>query len=69
MVAILIRKETEFVAPWRDNEKAMPTNGSITVLLDAALGGDNQATDRLFSVVYDELRKLAKSHRPALARQ
>ncbi len=62
MVAILIQKETGFVGPRHDNEMAMP-NGSITVLLDAALGGDNKATDRLFSVVYDELKKLAKSHR------
>ena len=32
-------------------------------MLDAARGGDAAATERLFVAVYDELRKLARSHR------
>ena len=36
---------------------------SITVLLEAARRGEDSATDALFSTVYDELRKLARSNR------
>jgi hypothetical protein len=39
------------------------TEGSITVLLEAARAGDASATDKLFSAVYSELKKLAKSYR------
>ena len=35
----------------------------ITLLLDAARRGDIKATDALFSAVYTELQKLARSHR------
>lgn len=35
----------------------------ITRLLDAARGGDLEASDALFSAVYVELQKLARSHR------
>jgi RNA polymerase sigma factor (TIGR02999 family) len=37
--------------------------GPITVLLEAARAGDRQATDELFSAVYNELKRLARSHR------
>jgi len=37
--------------------------GSITTLLETARTGDPAATNQLFSAVYDELRKLARSHR------
>lgn len=39
------------------------TTEPITRLLDAARGGDLGASDKLFSAVYTELRKLARSHR------
>lgn len=39
------------------------TEGSITTLLETARTGDPAATNQLFSAVYDELRKLARSHR------
>lgn len=39
------------------------SGGPITVLLDAARGGDQTAMDRLFAAVYGELKKLARSQR------
>lgn len=36
---------------------------SITLLLEAARGGDARATDRLFSLVYAELKVIARSQR------
>ena len=39
------------------------SEGPITQLLDAAKAGDPSATDKLFSAVYGELKKLAGSHR------
>ncbi|HEX7718992.1 MAG TPA: ECF-type sigma factor [Woeseiaceae bacterium] len=39
------------------------TSEPITLLLDAARRGDIKATDALFSAVYAELQKLARSHR------
>ncbi|MEM8814259.1 MAG: ECF-type sigma factor [Pseudomonadota bacterium] len=36
---------------------------SITVLLDAARRGEQDAADDLFAAVYDELRKLARANR------
>lgn len=35
------------------------TTQNITLLLDQAAGGDRSASDELFGVVYDELRRLA----------
>jgi len=40
----------------------MPSE-SITVLLDAARKGEQQASDELFAAVYDELRKVARANR------
>lgn len=37
----------------------MGDDGSVTLLLEAAGRGDRVAADRLFGVVYDELRRLA----------
>src|SRR5262249_6660141 len=34
-------------------------NGEVTMLLDAAAAGDTLATERLFPLVYNELRRLA----------
>lgn len=39
------------------------TSAPITLLLNAASRGDIAATDALFSAVYAELQKLARSHR------
>jgi hypothetical protein len=39
------------------------TTEPITRLLDAARGGDLEASEALFSAVYTELQKLACSHR------
>lgn len=39
------------------------TTEPITRLLDAARGGDLEASEALFSAVYAELQKLARSHR------
>ena len=39
------------------------TSEPITHLLDAAKRGDSRATDALFTAVYAELQKLARSHR------
>jgi RNA polymerase sigma factor (TIGR02999 family) len=36
---------------------------SVTALLDSARAGDAQAMHRLFTLVYDELHRLARSHR------
>lgn len=36
---------------------------SVTALLDEARAGDDRAMHRLFTAVYDELRRLARSHR------
>ncbi len=41
----------------------MPTTPDITVLLDRARDGDDQALDRLLPLVYDELRVLARRQR------
>lgn len=35
----------------------------ITELIAAAAGGDGKAADELYTLVYEELRKLARSHR------
>lgn len=40
---------------------ASKPSGEITRILDAARAGDPGATQRLFSLVYDELKKLAKN--------
>lgn len=39
------------------------TNLSITCLLDAARTGDAEATNALFNAIYDEMKRLAQSHR------
>ncbi len=36
--------------------------GEVTLLLQAARGGDRAATDRLFALVYQDLRRLAARH-------
>lgn len=41
----------------------MHGDSPITLMLDAARGGDAAATERLFDAVYCELQKLAHSHR------
>ena len=38
-------------------------SADVTELLEASRGGDAQATDRLLSVVYDELRQIARAYR------
>lgn len=42
-------------------ESASP--GSVTALLEGARAGDERAMHRLFALVYDELHRLARSHR------
>jgi RNA polymerase sigma factor (TIGR02999 family) len=39
-----------------------PDPGEVTLLLQAARGGDRAATDRLFALVYQDLRRLAARH-------
>lgn len=39
---------------------ATDSQGEITTILEAAKAGDSKATQRLFSLVYDELKKIAK---------
>lgn len=39
-----------------------PSPGAVTQLLHAASRGDEGAADRLFPLIYDELRALARSH-------
>ena len=36
--------------------------GEVTQLLDAARAGDAAAGDRLFGIVYDDLRRIARRH-------
>lgn len=43
-----------------DNASA---GASVTALLDGARAGDAQSVHRLFTLVYDELHRLARSHR------
>jgi RNA polymerase sigma-70 factor, ECF subfamily len=40
-------------------ERALPDGGEVTRLLDAAGGGDRNALDRLYPLVYHELRDVA----------
>lgn len=44
----------------RDPARAEADEADITALLGAAHGGDRQAFDRLFGVVYQELRRIAQ---------
>jgi RNA polymerase sigma factor (TIGR02999 family) len=40
-----------------------PAAASVTALLDGARAGDPQAMQQVFALVYDELHRLARSHR------
>ena len=43
------------------NDSKPDTNRDVTLLLDAIAGGELEAADQLFAVVYDELRQMANS--------
>lgn len=44
-------------------DPALQPGDSVTALLDGARAGDDRALQRLFALVYDELHRLARSHR------
>jgi RNA polymerase sigma factor (TIGR02999 family) len=46
--------------PWHDPAGGQVDASEITALLQAAHGGDRQSFDRLFGVVYQELRRIAQ---------
>lgn len=44
-----------------EHEQALPSHNEVTRLLDAVSGGDRKASAQLLPLVYEELRKLARS--------
>jgi len=44
------------------SQSPSPTPGEVTQLIRAARAGDDRAVDRLFPLVYEELRRMARRH-------